>query len=141
MPHTAYEFSINDLTEKKIKYKSERSVGRFALILDFFIYCKTKEIFFKYKITNNKLGYVRDYKDKMEEALRGVKQQMEIVTEDGRIEKWTWEVDIEKVKEDLKKGVSATEIRVVEEEGYGEVQLLTKLQIDSILSRAVVLKK
>jgi DNA primase len=45
------------------------------------------------------------------------------------------------LKEDLKKGVSATEIRVVEEEGYGEVQLLTKLQIDSILSRAVVLKK
>ena len=58
-----------------------------------------------YKITNNKLGYVRDYKDKMEEALRGVKQQMEIVTEDGRIEKWTWEVDIEKVKEDLKKDI------------------------------------
>jgi hypothetical protein len=58
-----------------------------------------------YKITNNKLAYIRDYKDKIEEALRGVRQQMEIVTEDGRIEKWTWEVDIEKVKEDLKKDI------------------------------------
>ena len=48
-----------------------------------------------YKITNNKLRYIRDYKDKMEEALNGVKQQLEIVTEDGRIEKWSWEVDIE----------------------------------------------
>jgi hypothetical protein len=58
-----------------------------------------------YKITNNKLAYIRDYKDKIEEALSGVKQQMEIVTEDGRIEKWIWEVDIEKVKEDLKKDI------------------------------------
>jgi hypothetical protein len=30
---------------------------------------------------------------------------MEIVTEDGRVEKWSWEVDIEKVKEDLKKDI------------------------------------
>ena len=58
-----------------------------------------------YKITLNKLGYVRDYKDKMEEALRGVKQQMEIITEDGKVEKWEWQVDIEKVKEDLKKDI------------------------------------
>ena len=58
-----------------------------------------------YKITNNKLAYVRDYKDKMEEALRGVKQQMEIVTEDGKVEKWEWQVDIEKVKTDLKKDI------------------------------------
>ena len=58
-----------------------------------------------YKITNNKLAYVRDYKDKMEEALGGVKQQMEIITEDGKVEKWEWQVDIEKVKTDLKKDI------------------------------------
>lgn len=58
-----------------------------------------------YKITRNKLDYVRDVKAQMEEALDGVKKQMEIVTEDGRIEKWTWEVDIEKVKEDLQKDI------------------------------------
>ena len=58
-----------------------------------------------YKITKNKLDYVRDLKAQLEEALRGVRQQMEIVTEDGRIEKWTWEVDIEKVKKDLQKDI------------------------------------
>jgi hypothetical protein len=41
----------------------------------------------------------------MEEALGGVKQQMEIVTEDGKVEKWEWQVDIEKVKTDLKKDI------------------------------------
>jgi hypothetical protein len=58
-----------------------------------------------YKITNNKLAYIRDYKDKMEEALGGVKQQMEIVTQEGKVEKWEWQVDIEKVKADLKKDI------------------------------------
>ena len=58
-----------------------------------------------YKITNNKLSYIRDYKDKMEEALDGVKEQLEIVTQEGKVEKWTWEVDIEKVKTDLKKDI------------------------------------
>jgi hypothetical protein len=58
-----------------------------------------------YKITRNKLAYVRELKDRYEEALGGIKKQMEIITEDGRTETWTWEVDIEKVKEDLKKDI------------------------------------
>lgn len=58
-----------------------------------------------YKITKNKLDYVRDLKSQMEDALSGIKQQMEMVTEDGKIEKWTWEVDIEQVKKDLQKDI------------------------------------
>ena len=58
-----------------------------------------------YKVTRNKLDYVRDFKSQLEEALRGVKQQIEMVTEDGRVEKWTWDVDIEKVKKDLQKDI------------------------------------
>ncbi len=58
-----------------------------------------------YKITLNKLGFVRDIKAQYEEALLGIKQQIEQVTEDGRIEKWTWDVDIEKVKKDLKNDI------------------------------------
>jgi hypothetical protein len=54
-----------------------------------------------YKITRNKLAYVRELKDRYEEALGGIKKQMEIITEDGRTETWTWEVDIENVKKDL----------------------------------------
>ena len=34
--------------------------------------------------------------------MQGIKAHYEIVTEDGRVEKWTWDVDIEKVKQDLK---------------------------------------
>ncbi len=58
-----------------------------------------------YKITRNKLDYVRDLKAQMEEALRGVKQQLEMVSEDGRIEKWTWDVDVEQVKKDLQRDI------------------------------------
>jgi hypothetical protein len=58
-----------------------------------------------YKITRNKLAFVRELKDRYEEALIGIKKQLEMVGEDGRIETWTWDVDIEKVKEDLKKDI------------------------------------
>ncbi len=58
-----------------------------------------------YKITRNKLDYVRDLKAQMEEALRGVKQQLEMVSEDGRIETWTWDVDVEQVKKDLQRDI------------------------------------
>jgi hypothetical protein len=58
-----------------------------------------------YKITRNKLAYVRELKDRYEEALGGIKKQMEMITEDGRTETWTWEVDIEKVKQDLRNDI------------------------------------
>ena len=58
-----------------------------------------------YKITRNKLEYAREMKVRWEEALTGIKQQIEQVTEDGRVEKWTWDVDIEKVKVDLKRDI------------------------------------
>ena len=58
-----------------------------------------------YKITKNKLAYAREMKARWEEALTGIKQQIEQVTEDGRVEKWTWDVDIEKVKADIKKDI------------------------------------
>ena len=59
-----------------------------------------------YKITLNKLAFVREDKQRMEEALAGVKDNFETITEDGRLEKWTWEVDIEKVKQDLKNDIN-----------------------------------
>jgi hypothetical protein len=58
-----------------------------------------------YKITRNKLAYIRELKDRYEEALSGIRKQMQIITEDGRTETWTWDVDIEKVKTDLKKDI------------------------------------
>lgn len=59
-----------------------------------------------YKITLNKLAFVREEKQRMEEVLNGIKDHFETVTEDGRLEKWSWQVDIEKVKQDLKNDIN-----------------------------------
>ncbi len=55
-----------------------------------------------YRITLNKLDFVRDTKSQLEEAFSSVTQQIEILNEDGTFSKWQWDVDIEKVKSDLK---------------------------------------
>jgi hypothetical protein len=63
-----------------------------------------------YKISNNQLSYVIDLKAQFEEALKGVSQTLEFINEDGTIQKWHYDVDIEKVKEDLQKDIDgATE--------------------------------
>lgn len=63
-----------------------------------------------YKITNNQLSYVIDLKAQFEEAFRGVSQTLEFVNEDGTIQKWHYEVDVEEVKNDLQKDIDgATE--------------------------------
>jgi hypothetical protein len=58
-----------------------------------------------YKMSLNKLAQVRELKSQYEEALEGVKQQIEIVNEDGTISKWQWDIDIEKVKSDIKNDI------------------------------------
>ena len=55
-----------------------------------------------YKITLNKLDFVRDTKSQLEEAFNSVTQQIEMLNEDGSFSKWQWDIDIEKVKLDLK---------------------------------------
>lgn len=55
-----------------------------------------------YKITRNKLAYVKELKQRFEEALKSVKREFEFVQEDGRLDKWVWDIDIEKVKNDLR---------------------------------------
>jgi hypothetical protein len=79
-----------------------------------------------YKITLNKLGFVRDIKAQYEEALLGIKQQIEQVTEDGRVEKWTWDVDIEKVKADLRQDIDGA-YNAIEELLLRKIELEKKL--------------
>ena len=55
-----------------------------------------------YRITLNKLDFVRDTKSQLEEAFTGIKQQIDMLNEDGTYSKWQWDIDIEKVKLDLK---------------------------------------
>lgn len=63
-----------------------------------------------YKITNNQLSYVIDLKAQFEEALRGVASTLEFVNESGNIEKWSYDVDMDKVKKDLQRDIDgATE--------------------------------
>lgn len=63
-----------------------------------------------YKITRNQLAYVRDLKMRFEDALAGLSKTLEFVNEDGRIEKWNYDVDMDKVKSDLQKDIDgATE--------------------------------
>jgi hypothetical protein len=58
-----------------------------------------------YKITLNKLGFIRDFKQKCEDSLKSLKTNFQTVTEDGRLENWEWNIDIEQVKKDLKSDI------------------------------------
>ncbi len=58
-----------------------------------------------YKITLNKLSYVREIKDQYEDNFKNLKSHFEIVNENGTLSKWEWQVDIEKVKTDLKNDI------------------------------------
>ena len=58
-----------------------------------------------YKISRNQLAYVRDLKMRFEEALAGVTKQFEFVNEDGSINNWQWDIDLDKVKEDLQRDI------------------------------------
>ena len=70
----------------------------------------TYPFYVDYKITRNQLAYVRDLKMRFEDALAGLSKTLKFVNEDGRIEKWNYDTDIDKVKEDLQKDIDgATE--------------------------------
>lgn len=70
----------------------------------------TYPFYVDYKITRNQLAYVRDLRMRFEDALAGLSKTLEFVNEDGRIEKWNYDTDIDKVKEDLQKDIDgATE--------------------------------
>ena len=63
-----------------------------------------------YKISCNQLSYVKDMKMKFEEALVNVKSTFEIINEDGSTEKWSHDIDIDKVREDIQRDIDgATE--------------------------------
>jgi hypothetical protein len=79
-----------------------------------------------YKITLNKLGFIRDLKAQYEEALTGIKQQIEMVNEDGTISKWQWDIDIDVVKADLQKDIDSSYEAI-------ELLLVRKLELEKKL--------
>jgi hypothetical protein len=100
---------------KTIKYSTpdKKAIVKTTLCLDCLAKQESKlrldgtwDFYEDYKITLNKLGYVRDLKAQYEEALLGVKQQVEMVNENGTISNWQWDIDIEKVKEDIRTDIN-----------------------------------
>ena len=61
-----------------------------------------------YKITCNKIGWLRDYKQKMEDSLKYITKDYQMVYENGHVENWNWDIDIDKVREDLKKDIDSS---------------------------------
>jgi hypothetical protein len=80
-----------------------------------------------YKMTLNKLGYVRDLKAQFEEALQGIQTQLQMVNEDGSISNWQWDVDIEEVKQNLRNDIDGA-YNAIEELLERKIALETKLQ-------------
>jgi hypothetical protein len=100
---------------KTIKYSTadKKVIVKTTLCIDCLTKQETKlkldgtwDFYQDYKITLNKLGYVRDLKVQYEEALQGIKQQVEMVNENGTISNWQWDIDIEKVKEDIRTDIN-----------------------------------
>ena len=54
-----------------------------------------------YKITCNKIGWLRDYKQKMEDSLKYLKKDYQMVYENGHVENWNWNIDIDSSYEAL----------------------------------------
>jgi hypothetical protein len=61
-----------------------------------------------YKITCNKLAYLRDYKQELEDNLKYINKNYQMIYETGNVENWTWDIDIEEVKKDLKKDIDSS---------------------------------
>lgn len=61
-----------------------------------------------YKITCNKIGWLRDYKQKIEDSLKFLTKDYQMVYENGHVENWNWDIDIDKVREDLKKDIDGS---------------------------------
>jgi hypothetical protein len=65
----------------------------------------------KYKITTNMISYGKDVLDKLNQAYNDAKQEYEYINEDGSIEKWTMERDVDELKAEI-----MLEIQKVEDE-------------------------
>jgi len=62
-------------------------------------------LYVDYKLTRNKLAFSKEMKQRFEEALASVKEDFTMVMEDGSLQKWKWDVDINKVKADLEQEI------------------------------------
>jgi hypothetical protein len=77
------------------------------------------EAYEDYKIYNNMISYGKELLEKLNQAYKDAKQEYEFVHEDGKIEKWVLEKDVEVIKAEI-----LTDITMYE----GEVEQAKKLR-------------
>ena len=77
------------------------------------------EVYENYKIYSNMISYGNDVISQFKQAYRDAKQTYEVVQEDGKIETWSMERDVEELKAEIL-------LEIVNFEG--EVELATKLR-------------
>jgi hypothetical protein len=77
------------------------------------------EVYEDYKIYSNMISYGKDLLEKLNQAYKDAKQEYEFVHEDGRIEKWILEKDIDELKAEI-----VTDITMYE----GEIEQAKKLR-------------
>jgi hypothetical protein len=84
---------LNCLQEYEMELKSDGTYGFYE----------------DYKMTRNRLAYAREMKQRFEEAYKSIQTEFDMVLEDGRLEKWVWDIDVEKVKSDLQNDINNTD--------------------------------
>ena len=86
-------------------------------------------------MTRNKLAFAKEMKQRFEDALNSVTDELQMVMEDGSIHKWHWDVDIDKVKKDLQKDIKDAEesIKALIERKELLEQELTKLNYEKLI--------
>jgi len=80
------------------------------------------EAYEDYKIYSNMISYGKDIISQFQQAYNDAKQTYEVVNEDGTIEKWSMERDVNELKAEI-----LADITKFEE----EIQLATKLRNDA----------
>jgi hypothetical protein len=91
--------------DKKMIAKTNKCVACLAKYEDELKADGTWPYYEDYKISCNKLAWIIEDKMRLEEVLVSLANTFELVTEDGRLEKWTWDIDIEKVAEDVRNDI------------------------------------
>jgi hypothetical protein len=80
------------------------------------------EAYEDYKIYSNMIGYGNDVLSQFKQAYRDAKQTYEVVQEDGKIETWSMERDVEELKAEILLDIVKFE---------GEIEQATKLRNDA----------
>jgi hypothetical protein len=72
------------------------------------------EAYETYKITSNMIAYGKDVVSKFKQAYTDAKQEYEVVGEDGKIEKWRMEKDIDELKAEILADIERYESEIQE---------------------------